>query len=942
MNQCNQHFGDSTAYATVEWFLIQLTRLDSIFTEDFDNFCKDLNVVRFIDCLRDQINEDEYLFTRIEGIARELDEGNKFQKFPNFSVLLLSIAQKSLLDPSVDVEQTKLYHIGKKLYDYFKNNPNSHHDSCDVALKAGFQLSKLQDTLKWKREFATFKEQHYERLTYLRRQYFSADNPATFSNRVVHRYKLIYGTSDSKNSDLEFIELTQKFKNLNPESNFLHPLCLQLPILARSTKSISFADDFAKNLRDGGSDKEFSKSLAEEFRILQWNILVRDLVEEDRSGTSYFYPITDKLNIQGTPNREEILIKFFKEVRLAEYHFRPAEGEIPTEQRDDVSSITLPTLEKEMEECHASFQTLLPEVRSFHPLVHKDLVDSFAKMRKEGNTSNAVLIEDGELSFFSILWLLRYAGGKREQPTDWASNPDKQLSVCFRPSKDKKNRDEWWSLHNMYKFAEECGLIILLPDTDNPEKCILTRRWRSLITWLKRLNGELNKSEDGQLPIVKNLDYGEAEQLFTQNLSKFFTSPNLKEFLDQVDVFSHVSMTCKDFAEKEFGPLMESLGSLLNVEFAGLNDTILFRCCRAGFIPLEHLFRAYWPCELHLLIQALNWEELKNSDLAPISLGFATIAGKVETDRNSKRDSENLQKVTTDFDHWLVPYRTLFSALGANIALPAVQEASEQIGTEDQQMLFAHQTSGLLNTIWRDSKRKELNFRSQFALWLARTQVTDIWGSFNIDPEEKISGVDLPNWKDLEPSTNEVISNLVDLGLWGGLVRAAESPKQGKIDSEWHEAYQLSRYAWQLIRDDSEEVIKKNIEKVRDLNLSFQTLPDNLDNPLPSWVTTKAFAICFYHGVRQAAYHALSTFVRNGKKRGPSYLWTEWEAESVSICNLGKTEKLNRPPKDSEFFEIFKRKVVGQEDGKRVFEINGPKLVGAEWKLVIERIGNYE
>ena len=956
MNQCNQHFGDSTAYATVEWFLTQLTLtpLDSIFTEDFDNFCKDLNVVRFIDCLREQINEDEYLFTRIEGIARKLDEGNKFQKFPNFSVLLLSIAQKSLLDPSVDVEKTRLYHIGKKLYDHFKNNPNSHHDSCDVALKAGFQLSKLQDTLEWKREFAAFKEQHYEwkrefaafkeqhyeRLTYLRRQYFSADNPATFSNRVVERYKLIYGTSGSKNSDSEFIKLTQGFKNLNPESNFLHPLCLQLPILARSTKSINFADDFAKNLRDGGSDKEFSKSLAEEFRILQWNILVRDLVEEDRSGTSYFYPITDKLNIQGTQNREEILIKFFKEVRLAEYHFRPAEGEIPTEQRDDVSSITLPTLEKEMEECYASFQTLLPKVRSLHPPVHKDLVDSFAKMRKEGNTSNAVLIEDGELSFFSILWLLRYAAGKGDQPTDWASDPDKPLSVCFRPSKDKKNRDEWWTLHNMYKFAEECGLIILLPDTDNPEKCILTRRWRSLITWLKRLNGELNKSEDGQLPIVKNLDYGEAEQLFIQDLAEFLTSPNLKEFLDQVDVFSHVSMTCKDFAEKEFGPLMESLGSLLNVEFAGLNDTILFRCCRAGFIPLEHLFRAYWPCELHLLIQALNWEELRNSYPAPISLGFATIAGKVETDRKSKRDSENLQKVTTDFDHWLVPYRTLFSALGANIALPAVQEASEQIGIEEQKSDFAHQTSNLLDSVWNDQNLKELHFRSKFALWIARIHVSEMWGYHPIDTEEILNEKNVPYWEG-DFINKPIVDVLIDLGIWGGITRANKTPKGGRRDNP--EAAKLTRYARaNLSSGDPQDLISK----VRKLLAFEQPGPHN--NPPPDWIHTRAFAICFYHGMWQAVYHALWTFVVSdeGKPKREWYLSIRWGDNSVSIYNRGEVKhgevEKKHGPQDRLFFEIFMQKTdefCRQQNINEKFVIDGPEPIHSSdtWRLVIRK-----
>ncbi|MCY3740529.1 MAG: hypothetical protein OXH00_05870 [Candidatus Poribacteria bacterium] len=932
MTQDNLSFGDSTAHATVEWFLDQLTGSDSIFTENFDNFCKALNAVRFIDCLREQINKDKYLFTLIEGIAGKLDEGDKFQKYPNLSVLLLSIAQKSLLNLSGVVKQRKLYNIGEKLYDHFKNNPNSPPDACDVALKAGFQLSKFQNNLDWKREFAAFKEQHYERLTYLRRQYFSTDNPTTFSHRVVERYKLIYGTSGSENSDSEFIKLVQEFEELDPESSFLHPLCLQLPILARSTKSISFADDFAKNLRDGESDKEFSESLAQKFRILQWNILVRDLVEEDRSGTSLFYPITEKPNIQGVPSREEFLIKFFEKTRLVEYHFSPAEGEIPTEQRADVPSIELPILKTAMGECYASFQALLPKVRDFHPLVHKDLVDSFAKMRKEGNTSNAVLIEDGELSFFSMLWLLRYAASEVGQLTVLESNPDTTLTTSFRPRRDK-SRDDWWTTQDMCAFVEECGFIIRLSN----KECILTCRWRSLITWLRRLNRELNKSEDVQLPIVKNLDYSEAEKLFTKNLSEFLTSPALKNTLDKVDVFSHVPMICKDFVEKEFGPLMKSLGSLLDVESAGLDDTILFRCCRAGFIPLEHLFRAYWPCEFHLLIQALNWEESKNSDLAPISLGFATIAGRVETDQNSKGDLENLQKGTTDFDHWLVPYRTLFSALSANLTLSVVKEDSEQIGTRGQQKHFAHQTAGLLDTLWVDPKRNGLNSESQVALWLAKTQITDVWGGFPLNTETHI-GMDFPEWMDL--SKINVIDKLSDLGLHGGVMRASKSEI---------EAFQ--EFAWDLgakLRNDEPKAIEKTFDEVR-AKLLFPYLsgnPSNPDIPLPEWVTTKAFAICFFHGMRQAAYHALETWIIF-KQKGIPHLRITWDNQSVSIYNRGVVKQEHRNgdivPKDRYFFNIFMERTNDYCSSRGIdekFKIDGPKPINTsddEWRLVIKK-----
>ena len=393
---------------------------------------------------------------------------------------------------------------------------------------------------------------------------------------------------------------------------------------------------------------------------------------------------------------------------------------------------------------------------------------------------------------------------------------------------------------------------------------------------------------------------------------------------------------------EDWGPLLEFFDSLLKVESsAGLED-VLLHCCR-GFIPLEHLLRTYQPYEIHLLVQALNWERsfLVDDKPAPISLGFAAIAGSVPdenlSDSESSRDasaafdqwlvpyrsllsllsndSESSRDASAAFDQWLVPYRSLFSALSADFALPAVQDASKQIGKQGQQELFAHQTSGLLNTIWRDPIRKKLSYRSEYALWLAKTQATELWGSLHFDVDEKISTA-FPRWDNTKSSAKDVVNMVVDLGLWGGLERAAEPPKEKDIDRKWYEAKQLSDDTWKLIRSDSEEDIKETIKYVRDSFLSVSVLFPS-DTSLPDWVTTKAFAICFYHGVRQAAYHALKAFYRNGKKKGSSYLWIKWDAESVSIYNRGEFKKLNRPPKDRGFFDLFIKKTVRQKDGKR-------------------------
>ena len=65
-------------------------------------------------------------------------------------------------------------------------------------------------------------------------------------------------------------------------------------------------------------------------------------------------------------------------------------------------------------------------------------------------------------------------------------------------------------------------------------------------------------------------------------------------------------------------------------------------------------------------------------------------------------------------------------------------------------------------------------------------------------------------------------------------------------------AWRLTYYAGELSSGDAQQILTQ----VRS-SLSFDS-PE--DTHLPDWVTTKAFAICFYHAMRQATYHALETF----------------------------------------------------------------------------------
>ena len=113
-------------------------------------------------------------------------------------------------------------------------------------------------------------------------------------------------------------------------------------------------------------------------------------------------------------------------------------------------------------------------------------------------------------------------------------------------------------------------------------------------------------------------------------------------------------MSCEAFVKEKLGRLVECLDnySLLKVKSSAGLDDVLLRCSR-GFIPLEHLFRAYHPREFHVLFQALNWEEssFMDANQTPVSLSITTIVGRIEW-----QSTDNFE----NFHDWLVTYRLLF------------------------------------------------------------------------------------------------------------------------------------------------------------------------------------------------------------------------------------------------------------------------------------------
>src|SRR5262249_1988745 len=140
--------------------------------------------------------------------------------------------------------------------------------------------------------------------------------------------------------------------------------------------------------------------LAAKLRIVQWEVLNRDLVAETLQRRSVYTVGTQQKHIQGYVS--DSLQSALAKASWVE-HLRG----IPPYAAEFHDYTALPgdtALEEQISRERQAFASLLPKVLDVNPSAFEDLVRTFIA-RRETHQLDTILLEDGELSFFSLLWL---------------------------------------------------------------------------------------------------------------------------------------------------------------------------------------------------------------------------------------------------------------------------------------------------------------------------------------------------------------------------------------------------------------------------------------------------------------------------------------------------------------------------------------------------------
>jgi len=741
----NDRFGDFSFHILADWFLSKfqsdtgepaeafLSNLRDEHSGLSDQVSDDLTDYRFVDCLRKILTEEDV--DNLERIACKLDDTGLWREFPHTVILLLGLARIRI------TKAGSLYEVGRKVYDEnLRKAQNGSNDpsAVKIALKAGTQLSRLETEIKDIWRYLHFELDNLEIFLSLRNQYYGTDDPAALLERSKKRWLHL--------SDVDGKSILDK--NEVDQFGALHPLLLDLPVACSSGLSLTFAEEFSNTFNITDKEKRSEKlenfnrdCLAKNLRILQWEVLTQDTTRQrvdSRTGSLAYVPATAELEIPGSPP-DRFLKDYIEKSLRFQHEFLPLQVGFPRRRPGAESGDPFDQILGSLKNHSRGFYLLLPLVKDIYPQAFNDAIEDFVERQRLGAPFDVILIEDGEFSFFTLLWLLRHAYREEGDPRIWREDVKAELYASYHPTDNAEtlsNNEEWWHKCSLSEFATNCGLLVPSPF----ERYVLSNRWRSFLLWLKFRNQSMSdkkgadwKAHRSLLP-VKLLDYSYEEKQFIAELWKFFSSDGLADYLDKVNsrVYND-EVTIEEFARDLFAPFVDRLMPLIEFDSwsdLGLGsltdpDSYLIKSCRAIYLPLEYLFRACQPYEIQLLELALHFIHSDNDpqQSIPISLGFGTIAGAlpigVPRGLSPDKEERGVEEYSREAAMWLAPYRALFSSLSSEVSIGKAQSMAKQGGIEEMLVSFSHEVS-------------------KFGGYLFNNYMTKLSHAFSIDGEDAI------------------------------------------------------------------------------------------------------------------------------------------------------------------------------------------------------------
>jgi hypothetical protein len=277
--------------------------------------------------------------------------------------------------------------------------------------------------------------------------------------------------------------------------------------------SAYFHDSRIPDSTMSAADRITHKGLVGGMRILQWDVLVRDLYDEYVT-ERYKYNLVSSFSWPGHgaapgPRTAGLPFMIHRAFQAAlstsgwiscQIGAEPIRPSCPSDQ----GRIALWRRGRQ-DACRDSFSRLLQDVGDKYPRSFDDVIHSFAAIRRYAGSvplspnEAAIVIRDGEFTFWHFIWSLRRYhadSGRRYHGCEQSCLDGNEFYEAI--SHEKETKRAWWSMTaepdspigsvDIIRWMYQLGLGALVPDQATTNvlewKVVVTERWESFLEWL--------------------------------------------------------------------------------------------------------------------------------------------------------------------------------------------------------------------------------------------------------------------------------------------------------------------------------------------------------------------------------------------------------------------------------------------------------------------------
>jgi hypothetical protein len=402
--------------------------------------------------------------------------------------------------------------------------------------------------------------------------------------------------------------------------------------------------------------------------IIQWEVFAKDLEEEASSRRPSYIVGSAHRKVPSvvSPSLHDQLstkgwAKYFQLAGIEDSH----EQALPQRKSSDF------------------LRMLATGILSFNRGAYDELFEAFAASQAH-RSAPALLIDDGEHTFFAMLWLLR-----RRPPG--AESGDAQREFVVFSYADSES----FSSSSLDEFLLDLGLGVR--SRLDRSVFVPTHRWRSLIRWLgvvhetaKTLVEHVGRDLEGDawhhhLPI-KSCSFGARQRELARELALSLASDALGEFAARSrSLIAKPNATVPASAICELSSALGTVAAAQAVSLPGELDPI-HQLCRNPYLPAEYCFRAAQPFGMDLLVVPLNCRMGGDQKvLIPSILAFTTIVHSSVDDAIELPDGIQVKNPGVA-SCWQVA-----SMLAREVAVDILNEKAEDAGRQKGRGSILHQ-----------------------------------------------------------------------------------------------------------------------------------------------------------------------------------------------------------------------------------------------------------